>query len=102
LPSVIANDVTLTVAPEEMDVVERFRSAPDVPTDPWTFAVPPDVTNLKNDAVPVASADESDVIALAVRTPPDAAGANVELSGSCARSVFPLNAAPTFAGGVPL
>ena len=37
--AVIVNDVQDTVAPDEIDVESRFRSHPDVPTDPIATTV---------------------------------------------------------------
>jgi hypothetical protein len=98
--AVIVNDVTATELPATMLVVFKFRSDPDVPTFPSsTWVVPSDLTSRNHVAVPVASADESDVIELRVRTPLDAEGANVALQVSSASSVV---AVPPVAGRVPL
>jgi hypothetical protein len=93
------NEVTLTAAPVTIEVVFKFKSEPDVPTLPSHTKVPPEVTSLNHVAVSVAFADESWVIALSVKTPPDAAGANVALQVSSANSVV---AAPPVAGREPL
>lgn len=66
-----------TWAPATIDVVERFMSAPLVPTVPSNTCDPPEDSIRNHEAVPVASADESAVIAFRVSTPPDAAAANV-------------------------
>jgi hypothetical protein len=59
--------VMLTVEPDVIDVVFRIRSAEAVPTVPCAVTVPPDCVKIrKNAAVPVASAEESDVIVFAV------------------------------------
>ena len=98
LPSVIVKLVTLTGCVAVMLVVVRFRSLPEVPTFPSTIAVPPEVERRNHVAVPVAFALESCVIALSVRTPAAAPGANVALHVSSARSVV---AAPPVAGREP-
>lgn len=91
------------MAPDTMDSVFRFSSAPDVPTLTSTTAVVPSLWKiLANDAVPVASADESEVIELAVQTPLAADAAEVALSVRLARSVLPLNAVLALVGLVPL
>lgn len=95
-------DGTATVPPDVIEVELRLRSAPLVPTVPWTIAVPSDFTRRKNVAVPVAFALESVVMEFAVSTPPDAEPANEELRASSARSVLPERAVLTSAGGVPL
>ena len=61
----------------------------------------PDVSSRQNEAVPVASADESLVMALNVNVPPVAAGAAVADSGQVARRVLPAKASLTEVGGVP-
>lgn len=63
-----------TVFPEVIDNVFRFRSLPDVPTEPVALTVTlSDFTSAKYPAVPVFPA-VPDVIefAVAVTTPPDA------------------------------
>lgn len=59
---------------------------------------PSDCTIRNQVAVPVAFAELSEVMALRVRTPPDAPGANVALQVSSARRVV---AVPPVAGLLP-
>ncbi len=59
-----------SVAPDESATVERFMSAPDVPTVPSILAVPPEVFTRKWAAVPVV-AIVTDAGSAAVSTPPD-------------------------------
>ena len=81
-----------------MVVVERFKSAPEVPTVPSIQKVPEESTTRNHVAVPEALAEESCVIALAVNTPPEAPGKLGSLKVSSANSVV---AAPPAAGFVP-
>jgi len=97
--AVIVKLETATLPVATMLTEFRLRSAPEVPTVPSkTWVEPPDCTIRNHVAVPVAFADESDVIAFNVNTPPDAAGANVALQVSSARRVV---AVPPVAGCVP-
>jgi hypothetical protein len=89
-----------TVAPLEIDVVLRFKSWPDVPTVPCTTAAFAEVSRRKNVAVPVAAAVAL-LIAFAVSTPPDGAGANVALHALSDNIVLLDKAAFALAGGVP-
>ena len=68
-----------TLSPEVMPVLERLMFEPDVPTvsPEMTRVVPSDLYRLALFAVPVAPA-VPDVMALSVKTPPDAAPANGE------------------------
>jgi hypothetical protein len=71
-------DVTSTWVPAWIAVELMIASAELVPTDPsMTTDVPSLLSDRKNAAVPVASADVSEVSVLNVRTPADAAGADV-------------------------
>lgn len=100
--------LTEIVSPEVNEVLEKFRSEPDVPTLPWMirvvleaawqFVVLLVVQMRKCAAVPVALAD-SDVIALNVRTPAETVPA-VEDSGRDARTV-PESTVATLAGCAP-
>ena len=102
LPAVMVNEVTATLPPAVMLTLFRLRSDADVLTSPSTIAVEPaEFHSRKWEAVPLASADASEVIAFSVSTPPDEDGANVALHVSSASSV-PVIAAATFAGRVPL
>jgi hypothetical protein len=98
-------DETLTVPPDVIDVLLRFRSQPEVPTLPCISGVnTPELTLpcLKKVAVPVASALVSELIAAAVATPDAAlpyAGSDIT---SAASRVLPDSAALTSAGMVPL
>lgn len=83
MPAVKVADEILTVAPELIDVLDRFMSLPDVLTEPSMMIVPPDVTSRNHVAVPLASAAAL-VMLFSVSTPPDAAGANVPLQVSSA------------------
>ena len=94
----IVNEETLTGCVATMLVVVRFRSEPDVPTFPSTFAVPPEVVMRNHVAVPVAFALESCVMAFRVRTPAAAPAAKVALQVSSASRVV---AAPPVAGREP-
>jgi hypothetical protein len=63
-----------TTAPDTMLVVLRITLAADVPTEPSNHTVVPLLARMRaHVAVPVALAEESSVMALAVMTPPDAA-----------------------------
>jgi len=53
--------------PDVIDVELRFRSEPAVPTSPSILATAPEVRIRNHDAVPVAFADESAVIASMLR-----------------------------------
>jgi hypothetical protein len=90
----------LTLPPETMLTLSRFRSAPVVPTEPSHNAALPAVTTRNHAAVPVAFAEESAVIALAVATPADAAPNAGEPSVSSANRV-PAAAESAFAGCDP-
>ena len=92
---------TATVAPDTIEVVDRFKSAPDVPTDISTILVPPEVVKVAQVAVPVLPA-VAEVIEFAVSTPDEAAGAKVELSASEASKVLPDNAVSGFVGCAPV
>lgn len=68
------NEEHVTTAPETIDNVDKFRSAPEVPTDPVATTVElSDFRSAKYPAVPVATA-VPDVIAFAdaVTVPPEA------------------------------
>ena len=93
-------DETATGPPATMERVFMFRSWPERPMDPWMTAAPPLVVRRKNEAVPVRAAFVV-VMALAVRTPPEAAGAKVADRGRSARRLFPERAVFALAGGVP-
>lgn len=97
----IVNDDTDTVPPDVI-VPDRFRSPEPLPQLMSTTRTPADVTSDANVCVPVAGADASDVIALAVHTPPEGAAAAVADSGSSASRVLPESAVATDAGWVPL
>lgn len=92
---------TATLAPDTMLVVDRFKSAPDVPTDMSTTRLDPEVVKDAQVAVAVALA-VADVIAEAVSTPADAEGAKVALNGNVAKTVLPDKAVSGVAGCVPL
>lgn len=63
-------DVIDTVDPAVTATVFMIRSALEVPTVPWAMTVPPVwVLIRKQDAVPVASAEVSEVIAANVARP---------------------------------
>jgi hypothetical protein len=94
----MTNDVHATVPPLTIDVVFNVTSWPLVPTPMSITYVPPDVVMRAHVAVPVAFADESDVIVLAVSTPANAAGANVADNANSANNVV---AVPPLAGLVP-
>lgn len=96
-----ASEVTLTVPPATNETESKLMSEPEVPTVPCTTAAPPEVRRRKNDAVPVASADESCVIDEKVSTPDDADGAAVADKANSASWVLPESALFTEAGGVP-
>jgi hypothetical protein len=66
---VSVSEVTSTAAPAEIATEFKLRSLAEVPHSPWILEEPPEVSSRKNDAVPVASAVVSPVIALAVATP---------------------------------
>ena len=87
--------------PDVIPTVARFRSAPEVPTDMSTMRVPPEVVNDAHVAVPVFPA-VAEVIVEAVKTPPDAPGAKVELNDRVASTVLPDKAVSGVAGCVPL
>lgn len=89
--------VQLIVLPEVNAVVLTIMSQVAVPTDPSQIAVPPDWVLIRNQAaVPVASALVSSVMALAVKTPEDAAGKLVADMVSVPSNVC----APTAVSGV--
>ena len=94
--------VTDTAAPATMDVVDRIRSAPEVPTVPSTMRVLLESVRLNHVAVPVLSADVSPVMELAVSTPPEADGAKVDDRARSASRVLPDRAVSGLAGWVPL
>ena len=98
LPSVITKLVTLTGWVAVMETVVRFKSLPLVPTLPSMTKAAVESTTLNQDAVPVALADESCVMADAVNTPLAAAADDGSLNVSSARRVV---AAPPVAGRVP-
>src|ERR1039457_1752456 len=86
--------VTDTVAPMTIEVVFRFRSHPVVPTEPSiTPVTPSDLYARNHAAVPVAAAEVSETIVLAVavttRLPaaPDATG----VANAVAANVIPLD-----------
>ncbi|HEX9137151.1 MAG TPA: hypothetical protein VF905_09440, partial [Nitrospirota bacterium] len=84
---VTVNDVTLIVAPDEKATELKFRLQPLVPTDPSMIAVVPlDWNSLNQEAVPVAFAELSSVMALAVADPPEAAANAVAFMVNSARS----------------
>lgn len=89
--------VIATEMPDVMVVLFRFISDPDVPQFPSTTAAPALVVKRHHVAVPDATALAL-VMALMVRTPPDAAGANVAEHGSSASFVVSV---PPVAGRVP-
>ena len=99
--AVIANDETETVWPLAIEVLERFRSDPEVPHKPCTTQVVPaeEVHKRQYPAVPVAAA-VAEVIEPAVRTPVVDVP-NVAEHGSDASSV-PVAAAAQFEGTVPV
>ena len=67
----IVAEVMDTCEPAVIEVVLRFRSAPEVPTDPCATAVPPTWVRIrKYPAVPELFADESGVIAANVARAP--------------------------------
>jgi hypothetical protein len=74
----------------------KFKSAPDIPTEPSICATPPDVVSLYQVAVPVPFA-----IAFSVNTPPAAAGANVALQVNVAKRICAPMAVSGFAAWVP-
>ena len=94
----MVKDVTDTGCPVTMEVDDKFRSDPLVPTLPSSTKVFPEVTIRNQVAVPVAFAEESWVIELRVSTPPEAAGANVALHVSSASRVVGV---PPVAGRDP-
>jgi hypothetical protein len=96
-PPATTSELQLTVAPDTIDVVAMMTSAPEVPTFMSATNVPPDVVRRAHAAVPVATA-VPDVIAFAVTTPDDAAGANVALHVNVTNSVVTV---PPVAGRVP-
>lgn len=68
--------VMLTVEPDVMLTVFRIRSADEVPTVPCVTTVPPLWVRMrKKAAVPVASADESEVMVLNVARAPGVSSA---------------------------
>jgi len=58
-----------TFAPAVIATEFRIKSAAAVPADISTFRTPAEVVSVAQEAVPVASADTSSLIAFAVRTP---------------------------------
>lgn len=92
---------TATVAPEVIATLFKFKSAPEVPTEKSTLRVPPDVVSVPKVAVPVLPA-VAEVIAEAVKTPPDDAGANVAVQAKDASKVLPDNAVSGLVGCVPV
>ena len=100
MPSVIVRLVPLTV-PVAVIVPDSDRSPEPLPHDISTIRTPADVVSVAHVCVPVDGADVSSLIAEKVRTPPEAAPAAVDDSGSSASSVFPDNAASGFVGCVP-
>ena len=93
-----------TVCPAWIDRVDRFRSAPEVPTDPVaTIVAASDFRIAKYPAVPEAAADAGVIgFAVAVTVPVDAVadGNAVAENVSCASSV-PVTA-PFRAGWLPV
>jgi len=69
----MVSDEIDTTAAATNETELKFTLAPEVPTEKSTIRVPPDVTSVPHVAVPVASAEASLLIALAVMTPPLAA-----------------------------
>jgi hypothetical protein len=63
--------------------------------------VPPEVVSVPKEAVPVAFALLSFVMALAVNTPPEGAGAKVADKGNSASNVLPDKAVSGLVGRVP-
>lgn len=93
----IVNDVMLIESPVVMDVVVRFKSAPDVPTVPSIICVAPEVAIRNQVAVQVATAVAADG-KVGVRTALEAPGANGEPIVKVAATVV---AVPPVAGCVP-
>lgn len=98
---VTVHDVMSMVPPATMDTESRFMSAPDVDTEPSMIAVLFESYTRNQPAVPVASADESPVIAFAVATPADAAP-NAGSEQVSVPSRVPDAAVATVAGWVPV
>ena len=95
------NAVTAQVAAVTNDKVLKLMSAPLVPTEPCAITVPaPDLIR-QYPHVPVASIDESEVIAAAVAVPPEDAPKDVALKVVVARSV-PLSASVVLVGAAPV
>lgn len=94
--------VIATVAPVVIVVEFRFKSAPDVPTEPSATLKPVDLTIENHAAVP-PTADGSDVMVLAVIEPAAAAAkALVEAPGQEAMTTFAaVIALDTSAGWTP-
>jgi hypothetical protein len=92
---------TATLPPTVIDTEFKFKSAPEVPTEKSTMRVPAEVVSVPHVAVPVASAEASVVIAFAVKTPPEAAGAKVADKASSASFTCAPRAVATFVGCVP-
>lgn len=104
---VTVKDVILTVEPAVIAVVLKLRSEPDVPHSPSaTSSAPVPVARIrKYPAVPVASADVSDVMADAVSRPPGLASVAAPNIGSDAVSVassVPVAAVSGSAGWAPV
>ena len=96
--------VTETVWFCAIDTLFRLRSAPDVPTVPSMWAVPPDVVMRKNVALvpaPAAARPVPFVMLLSVRTPAEDAGAKVAFPVKVASKVYEMITVSGLAGCVP-
>jgi hypothetical protein len=85
-------------------VLFKFKSAPDIPTEPSICATPPDVVSLYQVAtvpVPAPAVPVPFAIAFSVNTPPAAAGANVALQVNVAKRICAPMAVSGFAAWVP-
>jgi hypothetical protein len=97
---VIVPPVIETVPPLTMDVLDRFSSAPEVPTVPSMTPVPALFFMRNQPAVPVAAAvTEATVLRLPL---PDANAANAVADRVNVASSVPVTAVPGSVGWVPV
>ena len=102
LEAVKVKAVRLMTPPITMDTLSRIRLAAEVPTEPSHSAVVPSLLKTRNQvAVPVALADESAVMALAVATPATDAPNAVAPKRISARSTWAPTAVSASAAWVP-